>query len=155
MHPSASSNSLKANTRLHKTRTLQANSSSSELHSTCVELVLVLAQRALPSRARSGVLWEYRLFCGVLFCGLSGHPSLGESQVSGRRGQSRRSELRARAIVLEEMDLAITSKKRSCKTTSIESHIKNSHCTFWLGIQFNDIEYNIVFCISPVSRILH
>jgi hypothetical protein len=80
MHPSASSNSLKANTRLHKTRTLQANSSSSELHSTCVELVLVLAQRALPSRARSGVLWEYRLFCGVLFCWLSSHPSLGESR---------------------------------------------------------------------------
>jgi hypothetical protein len=79
MHPSASSTSLKANTVLHKTRTLQTNSSSSELHSTCVELILVLAQRALPSRARSSVLWEYHLFCCVLFCLLSSHPSLGES----------------------------------------------------------------------------
>ena len=120
----ASSKSLKANTGLHKARTLRANSIFSELQSTFVELVSVLAQRALPSRAGSGVSWEYRLFCGVLFCGLSGHPSLGGSQVSGGRGQSRLSELRARAIVLEERDLAITCKKRNCKKTNIECHIK-------------------------------
>ena len=108
MHPSASSTSLKANTGLQKTRTLRAKSFFvSELHSTCVELVLVLAQRALPSRARSGVLWEYRLFCCVLFCLLSSHPSLGESRSMKGEANPRRLELRARAIVLDEMDFVI------------------------------------------------